>query len=139
MRNSLTPLLVALAFALSACPPKEGPVTTVTPAEVEGLLRNDFATLVDVREPEEIAESGMAAGAVSIPMSKIRAGDASWKEFLAKTSKDKQLVFYCTAGGRAGEAAKLATNDGHRAANMGGFDDWVKAGLRTTKPAGGVK
>lgn len=123
--------LAMLGLVLVGCPAKEGPVTSVTPAEVEGLLRNDFAVLVDVREPDEIAEGGMAAGAVSIPMSKIRSGDSAWKDFLAKTPKDKQLVFYCGSGGRAGEAAKLATREGFRAANMGGFEDWVKAGLPT--------
>lgn len=127
---------VALSIALAAvaCTKGSGKVVGVSPTEAQGLLNNDFAVMVDVREDSEIQESGMAAPAKHIPMSKIEAGDPAWKEFVANTPKDKQIIFYCAKGGRAGRAADLIAKEGFRSSNMGGFQTWVDAGLPVKKP-----
>jgi rhodanese-related sulfurtransferase len=127
--------IVALAcLSFLSCEKKTmSQVPEVAPVEAMGLIRNDFALLVDVREADEIA-SGMAAPAKWIANSKIEADDASWKEFVASLPRDKQIVFYCAKGGRANKAAEKLAALGFKVGNMGGYQDWVKAGLPTRKP-----
>ena len=124
---------VFLLVAMMGCPSKKQTVQDVTPLEVAGLLRNDFAVLVDVREKDEVAD-GMAVDAKWMPLSKIEAGDPAWQDFLKNLPKDKQIVFYCAAGARAGKVAAMVADKGFRTGNMGGFDDWAKAGLPVRKP-----
>lgn len=111
-----------------------GSVTAVTPLEAEGLLRNDFAVLVDVREADE-TRSGMAARAVAMPLSKVEANSTEWQAFVKGLSPKKQVIFYCRSGGRAGHVAKIlgALRPELKVANMGGFDDWVAAKLPVKK------
>ena len=127
-----------MAFALLsvvACRSAQdaGTVSAITPMEVEGLLRNEFAVLVDVRERDEIKETGMAAKALWFPNSKISDQSAEWKEFVSKLPKGKEIVLYCAAGGRAGTVGEKLAKMGYKARNMGGFDDWVAAKLPVRK------
>jgi rhodanese-related sulfurtransferase len=84
---------------------------------------------VDVREPTEWAETGVAAPAVLLPKSEFDAGlIGAWKDFLAKTGH-KQIILYCRSGKRAGVVAEALAQQGHPVANAGGFKDWQAAGL----------
>lgn len=134
-KKSVLVVLVVLSVVSHACNRGAGSaaVAQVSPKETEGLLRNDFAVLVDVREEDEIKD-GMAAPAKWFPTSKIQADDPSWKEFVSKLPKDKQIVFYCAVGGRAGKVAAKLAEQGFKVGNMGGFRDWQSAGLPVRKP-----
>lgn len=112
---------------------KPGSVSPITPREAEGMLRNDFAVQVDVREEKEIAE-GMAARALWFPTSKISDTSPEWKAFVAKLPRDKEIVLYCRSGNRSGKVADLLAKQGFKTRNMGAFDEWVAAGLPTRKP-----
>ena len=104
-------------------------VTFVSPAEAAKLVAAGKAVLVDVREPSEWAESGVAAPAVLLPKSEFDAGlIGEWKGFLAQTG-DKQIILYCRSGMRAGVVAAALAKQGHAVANAGGFKDWQAAGL----------
>lgn len=105
----------------------------MTPTEAEGMLRNDFAVLVDVREADEIKE-GMAARAEWMPLSKIEANAPDWQDFVKKLPKDKTVIVYCRSGRRSGIVADKLAQMGYKTANMGGFSDWQAAGLPTKKP-----
>lgn len=113
------------------------PVPSISPREAEGLLRNDFAVLIDVREKDEIAE-GMAARGEWFPLSKAEssqpADQAEFKSFLAKLPKDKKIILYCRSGNRSGKFAAILEAQGFKTANMGGFEDWKAAGLPIKKP-----
>jgi rhodanese-related sulfurtransferase len=125
-------LTLALAWLLPLVACTKSPVTqvpAVAPREAAGLLANDFAVLVDVREEDEVKATGLAEKARWIPMSKIEADAPEWKELLASTPKDKQVLFYCAVGGRAGKAAARMAQAGHQVGNVGGFEDWKSAGL----------
>jgi len=104
-------------------------IPTIEPREALGLLNNDFAILVDVREEEEIKNTGMAASARSMPFSKVQAESPEWKAFLSGLPQGKQIIFYCAKGGRAEEVAKKAALQGFRVGNLGGFSSWKDAGL----------
>ena len=130
----LAGVFVAITVFIVSCTKKGTSVKVdqMTPREALGELRNDFATLIDVREEDEVKE-GMAEGAVWIPTSKIKSNDQQWVEFLKRQPKDKKLIFYCAAGVRAGKVAALAAQQGFKTANIGGFKDWVGAGLPVKK------
>jgi rhodanese-related sulfurtransferase len=109
------------------------PVAAVTAKETAGLLSNQFAVLVDVREEDEVKESGMAQGALWIPTSKIEDNAPEWQSFVKSAPKDKQIIFYCKMGGRAGRAAQRMADLGYKTGNMGGFESWTKEKLPIKK------
>lgn len=120
-----------VALALTQAPSKEK-VESVEPKAVAELVAKGAATVVDVREQDEV-EDGMAKPAQWFPMSKLEDPKAL-SEFLSKVPKKHKVIFYCAAGGRAGRVAQKAQALGYTVANMGGYENWVKAGLPTRKP-----
>src|SRR6266542_4160691 len=91
----LAVLVSTLAFALAADAPK------ISAGEAAKLVKEGKAVLVDVREPGEWAQSGVAAPAVLLPKSDFDGDQKLWKEFLEK-NQGKQVITYCRGGGRAG-------------------------------------
>ncbi|HWA28659.1 MAG TPA: rhodanese-like domain-containing protein [Lacunisphaera sp.] len=131
--------LLSLLAVLSLCLPLAAAgVDPITPAEAARLVAEGKAVLVDVREPTEWAESGVAAPAVLLPKSEFDAGlIGEWKDFLARVG-DKQILTYCRSGKRSGAVAAALAEKGHKVANVGGFKDWKAAGLpvrQATEPA----
>jgi rhodanese-related sulfurtransferase len=108
-------------------------VESLTPLEGEGMVRNDFGVIIDLREKGELA-SGLAKPAKWFAMSKIVGGDSQWESFISDHPKDKTLIFYCAKGGRAQKIAEKYSKMGYKTANMGGFNDWVNGKL-PVKPA----
>lgn len=113
-------------------------VPAITPAEAAQLVADGKAVLIDVREPSEWAESGVAAPATLLAKSEFDAGlIGEWKDFLAKVG-DKQIITYCRSGKRSGAVAAALVEKGHKVANAGGFKGWQDAGLPVrpaTEPA----
>ena len=106
-------------------------VEHITPAQAAQLVADGKAVLVDVREPAEWLESGVAAPAVLLPKSEFDGGRVGeWKDFLAKVG-DKEIITYCRSGKRSGLVAEALEKEGHKVANAGGFKDWQAAGLPT--------
>ena len=125
MKRLLSLLLVSAASLFAT------EVPTLTPAEAAKLVAEGKAVLVDVREPAEWAETGVAAPAVLLPKSEFDAGKVGdWKDFLAKVG-DKQIITYCRAGRRAGAVAEALAKEGHKTANAGTLKAWQEAGLPT--------
>ena len=107
-------------------------VATLTPKAAAQLVADGKAILVDVREPAEWAESGVAAPAVLLPKSDFDGAQKEWKEFLGQ-SGDKEIILYCRSGKRAGILGAALAAKGHKVANAGGFKDWEAAGLPVKK------
>lgn len=131
-RLSRTAAAAAALLLAFACKGGGGAVPSVKPAEANAEVKSGQALLVDVREADEVAD-GMAAPAQWFPLSKIRADPAAFAHFLQQNAKDKQVIFYCAAGGRAGQAAQKAQELGFKSANMGGYASWAQAGLPTVR------
>jgi rhodanese-related sulfurtransferase len=108
----------------------------ITAKEADRLVADGKAVLVDCREPEEWQETGVAAPAKLLSKSSFDAGQAEWKEFLAK-NQGKQVVVYCRSGRRSAEVANALAAQGVKAANAGGLKDWTEAGLPTRKVSAG--
>lgn len=116
-------------------------VPPLAPAEAARLVAAGTAVLVDVREPAEWAETGVAAPAVLLPKSDFDGDQKQWREFLGKTG-DKQIIVYCRSGNRSGKVAAVLASQGRNVANAGAFKDWQAAGLpvrQIMQPAGDVK
>lgn len=89
-------------------------------AEAAGQLEKD-AFLLDVREPDEYAESHLA-GATLIPL-----GDLPLRT--AELPRDRRIVTYCRSGGRSARAVDYLREQGFDAYNLqGGIMEWSKEG-----------
>ena len=118
----LASFVVTAAFAAAA------DVQKITPAEAAKLVADGKAVLVDVREPAEWAETGVAQPAVLLPKSDFDGAQKQWKEFLANVG-DKEVILYCSHGIRAGKIAAKLDEKGVKAASAGSLKDWTDAGL----------
>ncbi len=126
------PLLLLVMSLFSSLFAAEVP--TLTPADAAKLVADGKAVLIDVREPSEWAETGVAAPALLLPKSEFDAGQVGdWKDFLAKVG-DKQIITYCRSGRRSGAVAEALAAKGHKVANAGQFEAWKAAGLPTRQP-----
>lgn len=95
----------------------------VTPQQLDAMLRQGQAQVLDVREPDEF-DAGHVPGAINMPLSEFRASR------LPATS-GKMLVLNCAGGKRSAMAldkcqAAQAAVDTHLA---GGFEAWRAARL----------
>ena len=125
MKKFLLTLLLSLPVLLQAG------VEKISPADAAKRVADGKAVLIDVREPAEWLESGVAAPAALLPKSEFDAGRlGEWKDFLAKVG-DKEIIIYCRSGKRSGAVAEALAKEGHKVANAGGFKDWQAAGLPT--------
>lgn len=91
---------------------------SITPTEFSQL---DGATLVDVREPDEVVEVAVD-GAVLLPMS-------TFLEHLDELP-DGPLYVMCHAGGRSARVTRFLEEQGYDATNVeGGITQWEAEGL----------
>lgn len=104
-------------------------MSSLTVAQAITQSSNGSLTVIDVRETAEVQASGLAAGALHIPLAllPLRA-DPKAPGFDARLAKGKRVAIYCAKGGRAGMAAQTLARMGYEAHNIGGFGDWVGAG-----------
>lgn len=107
-------------------------VQSIDAKEAMGKIQNGFAILVDVRERDEVKE-GIAAPAQWFPYSKVTGDNPEWVQFQKSLPKNKEVIFYCQAGGRANKAAELLAAQGFSVSNLGGFDSWKKEGFPVKK------
>ncbi len=91
----------------------------------EALSSNDGAQLVDVREPEEWAETGVPQGAVLIPLGDLESRAAS------ELAADRPVYVICRSGNRSQTASDILVGLGFAEVyNVGGgITAWLAAGL----------
>jgi rhodanese-related sulfurtransferase len=133
MNDALKIFSLVLMLLLGACESRSGKVTSLSPNEAYGMQRNDFAVIVDVREKDEIQQTGMVAGARSMPLSQLGERSPEWPQFVSSLPKDKQIILYCRSGNCSGEIAERLAREGFRVGNMGGFEEWKRQGLPVSR------
>lgn len=86
--------------------------------------------LLDVRDAVELQQTGRANGAHHIPRSMLEfRADESLQSHDPELRKDRPIVLYCAAGGRAALAGKLLKDMGYEQVyNLGGLPDWINGG-----------
>ena len=100
----------------------------VTPEDVQQVLADGGATVIDVREPYE-REAGYIAGTEHIELERL----ASRSD---EVPRDKPVVFYCRGGVRSAMAAQAFIAAGFEAKSMvGGITRWDAEG-RPLEPDG---
>lgn len=122
-------ILISLVFsaALTLACTQQGKTRDMDAKEAFGMLQNRLAILVDVREAEELKETGIADGAIWMPTSKISENHADWIAFKKNLKKDQQVILYCRSGARSGRIAGMLSAEGFNTANMGTFQSWADA------------
>ncbi|KAI1297977.1 Rhodanese-like domain-containing protein [Xylaria venustula] len=101
--------------------------------EIKSLASQDSETptLIDVREPSELASTGRIPGAVNIPITTspdsfhITPEEFEDRFGFSRPEKDDEVVFYCKAGVRSRAAAGIAREAGWK--DVGEFPgSWVE-------------
>ncbi len=100
-------------------------VTVDVQAASDALSANEAAQIVDVREPEEWAETGVPEGAVLIPLGDLESRAA------AELSADAPVYVICRSGNRSQTGSDILVGLGFTEVyNVdGGFNAWTAAGL----------
>lgn len=98
-------------------------------------LIDEGALLVDVRDANELAQSGKLQGALNVSrgMVEFRA-DPELPYHNPEFRKDRPVILYCASGGRSALSAKALKDMGFdQVYNLGGFKDAVEAGFATER------
>ncbi len=88
------------------------------------------AVLVDVRSHREVASTGLAKGALHIPMAEFEAAATpGTPAFRPALSGDRPVILYCATGVRSQIAGGfLITRGVTQVWNLGGLRDWLDGG-----------
>ena len=102
----------------------------INPSEAIARVKNGSLTLIDVREPGELRQSGKARGALHIPLGQIAAQtDPNSGHFNRKLDPAKAVALYCASGARSGRAADVMRAHGFAEVyNLGTLHDWQLSG-----------
>ena len=106
-------------------------VRRITPEDARAMMAASNPLLVDVRDPGEVAQSGMLAGAVNVSrgMLEFRA-DPEMPSHDTAFDRRRPVIVYCASGGRAALAGKALLDLGYEnVSNLGAFNDAITAGL----------
>lgn len=97
------------------------------------ISQNEDFILIDVREANEIQESGFIKTSRNLPLSELRnaflLSERLFEEkyHFRKPSKNDHIVFYCKSGSRSEEATMYTTSLGYQNAfnYSGSYADWI--------------
>lgn len=86
--------------------------------------------VVDVRELMEVRTTGIAEGALHIPLSRLRdMADPRHPDFVKSLKNDAKIALYCASGGRSYNGEQIMRQLGYTDVhNIGGIHAWVRAG-----------
>jgi rhodanese-related sulfurtransferase len=113
-------------------------VPRISPAEAQAMIDRGEAVVVDVRDSAEVANSGKVPGALTISRGMLEfKADPETPSHEPQLQKDKPVILYCGSGGRSALAGKTLSDFGFtKVFNLGGFKEWVEAGLPVERAQG---
>ncbi|XP_053664090.1 rhodanese domain-containing protein CG4456-like [Anopheles marshallii] len=108
-------------------------MSIATYEEVLDLPNHPEKLLIDVRNPDELAETGKIPTSINIPLSQLEDGlNLTDEAFKNKFGRDKpnsgtEVIFHCKMGGRAQKATDLASSLGFTNARnyKGSWTEWA--------------
>ncbi len=109
----------------------KGQIENLTPDEVQREMAEGNATLIDLRESEELQQNGKIEGSINAPRGMLEFyADASLPYHKPEFDKNNRLILHCASGGRSALAAATLQQMGYtNVAHLdGGFTGWKKAG-----------
>ena len=108
-------------------------IENLTPDQVQKELSNGNATLIDIRESEELKQNGKIAGAVHAPRGMLEFyADSSLPYHRQEFDKSKRIILHCASGGRSALAAATLKQMGYE--NVAHLDGGLKAWKESGKP-----
>jgi rhodanese-related sulfurtransferase len=106
-------------------------VPAISAEEAASLRGRPDVVFVDVRDAEEVAQTGRIAGALNVSrgMLEFRA-DETTPYHNPAFSRDRTIVLYCASGGRSALGGKALLDMGYKdVRNLGAFKDWAERGM----------
>jgi len=108
-------------------------IENLTPDQVSEELSNNNATLIDLRESEELKQSGRIANSIHAPrgMAEFYA-DPTTPYYRPEFDKNKRLIFHCAGGGRSALTVATLKEMGYK--NIAHLDGGIKAWKESGRP-----
>ena len=95
--------------------------------DASALVDDPNTIILDVREEQELRESGKIKGAIHVPRGLLEF--VFRPEDYVKEPEKMKILVYCAAGARAALAARTLIYIGYKDVfNLGGFKEWVENG-----------
>ncbi|HMT96343.1 MAG TPA: rhodanese-like domain-containing protein [Ferruginibacter sp.] len=110
-------------------------IENLTPQQVKEEMLNNNATLVDIRESEELLQNGRIPGAIHAPRGMLEFyADASLPYHKPEFDKKKRIILHCASGGRSALATATLKQMGfENVAHLdGGIKAWKDSGNEVT-------
>lgn len=103
---------------------------TLSLADVIKMAAAGEITVLDVRDHNELAQTGKAKGALHIPLFQLsQQGDPRHPEFNKRLNPQKPVAIYCASGARSEMARRTLVSYGFAEVyNIGGYNNWRAAG-----------
>ncbi len=101
----------------------KGDVNTIKWDELKDIKSED-EILIDLRDKNELNESGFIKGALNIPLNELRGR-------LNELDRSKRYIPYCAIGLRGYLGHRILVQNGFRSRNLsGGYKTWKSAGIK---------
>lgn len=108
-------------------------IENLTPDQVEAEMAQGNATIIDIRESEELLQSGKIPGSTHAPRGMLEFyADSSLPYHKPEFDKTKRIILHCASGGRSSLAAKTLKEMGY--SNIAHLDGGIKAWKEAGKP-----
>jgi rhodanese-related sulfurtransferase len=107
-------------------------IENLKPEQVEKEVSRGGATLVDIRESEELKQNGVIPEAIHAPRGLLEFyADPSQPYHKPEFDKTKRIILHCASGGRSALAVRALQQMGYqKIAHLdGGLKAWKEAGL----------
>jgi rhodanese-related sulfurtransferase len=106
-------------------------IENLTPDQVSNEMTSGNASLIDIRESEELQLNGRIPGAVHAPRGMLEFyADPTLPNHKPEFNKNIKIILHCASGGRSALAASTLKQMGYqKIAHMdGGINAWKAAG-----------
>jgi rhodanese-related sulfurtransferase len=109
-------------------------VPRLTSAQSKEMIAGG-ATILDVRDGTEVAQTGKLKGAVHIARGSLEGrADPDSPSYNPALKRDQPVILHCAGGGRAALAGKTLKEMGYtKVFNGGGFKELADAGIEVEK------
>lgn len=107
-------------------------IENLTPQQALDEINKGNVTIIDIRETDEIKQTGKIAGSVNAPRGMLEFyADPSLPYHKAAFDKGKRIILYCASSGRSALAVKTLKEMGYpNVAHIdGGLKAWKEVGL----------
>ena len=114
---------------------KQRSKTGMSAKEAVDAAKTGDVIVIDVRDRMELMASGIAEGAIHIPLMRLRdMADPRHPDFNPALKPDAKIALYCASGARSNSAAAMLRQLGYEDVhNIGGLAHWVRAGGTITR------